>query len=249
MPAVPVVAAIAVDFSIADAVTATIGSEILGSTLLANAATGAITGAIGGAAGSLVGGGNVLKGAETGAIGGAVAAPVTQGVTNVLGSSGADLVSNSVARSIGRGVGTTAGALATGAKPSQALTRGLISGGVDAIFGQPSANASSSDKALLSAEKGLASSYLNQQFNSPSQSRSSYQGQYSQQTSPQVSQKDYSVASTGQGQSPGSQALSQALRLGDAGAPIFGSQGEEKKKGVWNKESLRYMGNSGEQNG
>jgi len=48
---------------------------------------------------------------------------------------------------------------------------------------------------------------------------------------------------TGAGQSPGSQALGQALRVGDAGAPIFGGdKDKEGKKSGWNLESLRYMG-------
>ena len=49
-----------------------------------------------------------------------------------------------------------------------------------------------------------------------------------------------SVTTTGAGQSPGSQALSQALRIGD---PVLGSgDKEEGKKSGWNVESLRYMG-------
>jgi hypothetical protein len=36
--------------------------------------------------------------------------------------------------------------------------------------------------------------------------------------------------------------LSQALRIGDPGAPIFGGDKEEGKKSGWNVESLRYMG-------
>lgn len=45
---------------------------------------------------------------------------------------------------------------------------------------------------------------------------------------------------------PGSQALAQALRIGDVGAPIFGTDKDEGKKAGWNVESLRYMGNVGE---
>lgn len=45
---------------------------------------------------------------------------------------------------------------------------------------------------------------------------------------------------------PGSQALAQALRIGDVGAPIFGSDEEKGKKAGWNVESLRYMGDVGE---
>jgi hypothetical protein len=44
--------------------------------------------------------------------------------------------------------------------------------------------------------------------------------------------------------SPGSQALAQALRIGDAGAPVFGGEKEEGRRSGWNVESLRYMGNS-----
>ena len=43
---------------------------------------------------------------------------------------------------------------------------------------------------------------------------------------------------------PGTQALAQALRIGDAGAPVFGGDKEGGKKSGWNVESLRYMGNS-----
>lgn len=45
---------------------------------------------------------------------------------------------------------------------------------------------------------------------------------------------------------PGSQALAQALRVGDVGAPIFGGDKEEGRKSGWNIESLRYTGNVGE---
>jgi hypothetical protein len=53
-----------------------------------------------------------------------------------------------------------------------------------------------------------------------------------------------SVTTTGAGQSPGSQALSQALRIGDPGAPILGSSDKEggAKESGWNVSSLRYMG-------
>jgi len=47
----------------------------------------------------------------------------------------------------------------------------------------------------------------------------------------------------------GSQALGQALRVGDAGAPVFGGDKDKSKRSGWNRESLRYMGNSGDSNG
>jgi len=43
---------------------------------------------------------------------------------------------------------------------------------------------------------------------------------------------------------PGTQALAQALRVGDIGAPIFGRD-EEGRKAGWNLQSLRYMGDVG----
>jgi len=53
-----------------------------------------------------------------------------------------------------------------------------------------------------------------------------------------------SVTTTGAGQAPGSQALAQALRIGDPGAPILGSSDKEggAKESGWNVSSLRYMG-------
>lgn len=45
---------------------------------------------------------------------------------------------------------------------------------------------------------------------------------------------------------PGSQALAQALRIGDVGAPIFGADEDKGRKAGWNVESLRYMGDVGE---
>ena len=48
--------------------------------------------------------------------------------------------------------------------------------------------------------------------------------------------------------SPGSAALAQALRVGDAGAPVFGGDKDKSKRSGWNTESLRYMGNSGDSN-
>jgi hypothetical protein len=44
--------------------------------------------------------------------------------------------------------------------------------------------------------------------------------------------------------SPGSAALAQALRIGDAGSPIFGKDEEGRRSG-WNLKSLRYMGDVG----
>jgi hypothetical protein len=63
-------------------------------------------------------------------------------------------------------------------------------------------------------------------------------------TTTQTTQQQQPVSPIQTQASVGSQALSQALRIGDAGAPIFGGDKEEGKKAGWNVESLRYMGNS-----
>ena len=46
--------------------------------------------------------------------------------------------------------------------------------------------------------------------------------------------------SSSAGETPGSEALGQAVRT-DAGEPLFGGKKKGKKSG-WNVESLRYMG-------
>jgi len=63
-------------------------------------------------------------------------------------------------------------------------------------------------------------------------------------TTTQTTQQQQPVSPIQTQASVGSQALSQALRIGDAGAPIFGGDKEGGKKAGWNVESLRYMGNS-----
>lgn len=238
MPAIPIVAYVAVDYAIGTYVAEAIGAEILGSTLLANAATGAITGAVSGGAVAAATGGDVGKGIEQGAIGGAVAAPVSKYVSGELAEAGA---SRDVARSVGRGTGTTAAGLATGRDLESSLKSGVISGGVDFLFGEPPAGASKEDKALLSAEKGFTTQAVNQLF-APTQTSRSAQTAGGGGFAP----SDTSATTTGAGQTPGSQALAQALRVGDAGGPIFGGGGEDtQKKSGWNVESLRYMGQEG----
>lgn len=54
---------------------------------------------------------------------------------------------------------------------------------------------------------------------------------------------DRTRAATQTAAGPGSQALAQALRIGDVGAPIFGRE-EEGRRAGWNLRSLRYMGDS-----
>ena len=57
-------------------------------------------------------------------------------------------------------------------------------------------------------------------------------------------------ASRQAGSTPGSAALGAALGTAEAGGPIFGATGDEKKKKpVWNVQSLRYMGQGEESSG
>ena len=235
MPAAAVVAYVAVDYAVGAAIAEAVGAEILGSTLLADVATGAITGGLAGGAAAAATGGDVGKGIEQGALGGAVAAPAGKYVTGELAEAGA---SRDVARSVGRGAGSTAGSLATGRDLESSLKSGVISGGVDFLIGEAPKGASAEEKALISAEKGLATQAVSQLF-APTQTTRSAQTVGGGGFAP----TDTGVTTTGAGQAPGSQALAQALRVGDAGAPIFGGGGEDtQKKSGWNVESLRYMG-------
>ena len=85
-------------------------------------------------------------------------------------------------------------------------------------------------------EKGLTSAALNNIFNQPA----SYQPN---QPSPTSTFGTSNTNIAGGGSDVGSAALGQALRIGDAGSPVFGSgEKEGEKQSGWNVESLRYMG-------
>lgn len=232
----PVVAAV-VEFIVADAaaetVTTAVANSILGGTVLAAPVTGAVLGGLGGAVGAAVTGGDIGKGIESGFIGGGIGAGVGKEIGGLAQEAGA---SPELAKAIGKGVGTTAGGVATGQELGAAATRGLISGGVQYGFGDAPKDASKADQAILAAEKQLATQAAGSLFAPKTTFTTSEQaGGASQPTS---------VATTGAGTSPGSQALAQALRL-DPGAPVFGGEKDkEGKKSGWNVASLRYMGNS-----
>ena len=241
MPAVPFIISFAVESAIGAAVAEAVGAEIMGSTLLADAASGAIKGAVSGGISAAAQGGDVEKGVTGGAVGGAVAGGVTGQAGQPDPTMDAPLreasgVSAIAPREVARGAGAAAGVLARGGSPKQAATGGLISGGIDYIAGTQTADASQTEQALTSVGKGLASKYANEIF-SPAPTRSA-------QTEGGGGFGSTSVTTTGAGQAPGSQALSQALRIGDPGAPILGSSDKEAgdKKSGWNVESLRYMG-------
>ena len=142
-------------------------------------------------------------------------------------------------KAVATGLGQTSGSLATGSNLETALKQGVIAGTVQGAFGSPTSESTALDRALNVGEKYITSKELSNALFQPSPVRSA-------QTVGSGTTLDTSATTTGAGQSPGSQALGQALRIGDAGGTIFGSSDKEGggKKSGWNVESLRYMGNS-----
>jgi len=236
MPAIPFI----ISFAVEEAIGAAIAEEV-GSAILSKAITSTISGAIS----SEVQGGDAGKGAERGLVGGLVGGAVGEAVSGapaeidpVTGVTEAPATgiratdAAQYAQPIGRGAGSAAGTLATGGTPKQALVGGLVTGGLDAAYGDTKGDP------LASAEKAVIGRTLTDYF-APSTSYRTSQTEGGGGTAAPTS-----VTTTGAGQSPGSQALSQALRIGDPGAPILGSSDKEggDKQSGWNVSSLRYMG-------
>jgi len=236
MPAIPFIISFAVEEAIGAAVLESVGDAILSK---------AITSSISGAISSEVQGGDAGKGAERGLIGGLVGGAVGEAVTGTpetpAPSSPEDFTPATgvratelaeYAKPIGRGAGAAASTLATGGTPKQALVGGLVTGGLDVAYGDTKGDP------LASAEKAVIGRTLTDYF-APSPTRSA-QTVGGGTAAPEPT----SVTTTGAGQAPGSQALSQALRIGDPGAPILGSSDKEggDKQSGWNVSSLRYMG-------
>ena len=235
MPAIPFIISFAVEEAIGAAVLQEVGSAILSK---------AITSSVSGAISSAVQGGDPVTGAEKGFVGGAVGGavgeavsgapaeidPVT-GVTEAPATGVRATDAAKYAQPIGRGAGSAAGTLATGGSPKQAVVGGLVTGGLDVAYGDTKGDP------LASAEKAVIGKTLTDYF-SPAPTRSA-------QTEGGSTASTAGVTTTGTaGQAPGSQALSQALRIGDPGAPILGSSDKESgdKQSGWNVSSLRYMG-------
>ena len=236
MPAIPFIISFAVEEAIGAAVLESVGNAILSK---------AITSSISGAISAEVQGGDAGKGAEQGLVGGLVGGavgeavsgapaeidPVT-GVTEAPATGVRATDASQYAKPIGRGAGSAAGTLATGGTPKQALVGGLVTGGLDVAYGDTKGDP------LAGAEKAVIGRTLTDYF-APSPTRSA-QTVGGGTAAPEPT----SVTTTGAGQAPGSQALSQALRIGDPGAPILGSSDKEggDKQSGWNVSSLRYMG-------
>ena len=237
MPAVPFIISFVVDSAIGAAVAEAVGAEIMGSTLLADAATGAIKGGISGGLSAAAQGGDVEQGVTRGAAGGAAGAAVTGQVGQPDPTIDAPLreasgLSAVVPTQVAKGGGSAAGTLATGGTPKQAVIGGLVTTGLDYAYGDTKGDP------LAAGEKAVIGRTLTDYF-APSPTRSA-QTVGGGTAAPEPT----SVTTTGAGQAPGSQALSQALRIGDPGAPILGSSDKETgdKQSGWNVSSLRYMG-------
>jgi len=236
MPAVPFIISFAVDYAIGAEIAAAVGTEIMGSTLLADAATGAIKGGISGGISAASQGGDVeqgvTRGAAGGAAGGAVAGQAGQPDPTIDAplreASGLSAV---VPTQVAKGGGSAAGTLATGGSPKQALVGGLVTTGLDYAYGDTKGDP------LAAGEKAVIGRTLTDLF-APSTTYRTAQTEGGGTAAPT------SVTTTGAGQAPGSQALAQALRIGDPGAPILGSSDKESggKESGWNVSSLRYMG-------
>ena len=236
MPAIPFIISFAVEEAIGAAVLESVGSAILAK---------AITGSISGAISAGVQGGDPEEGAKSGFVAGGVSAGVGQAVggtaaeidpvtgveTPATGIRGTEYAE--YAKPISRGAGTAAGTLATGGTPQQAIVGGLVTGGLDVAYGDTKGDV------LAGAEKAIIGRTLTDYF-APAKTRSAQTVGGGSTAAPEPT----SVTTTGAGQAPGSQALSQALRIGDPGAPVLGSGDAEEgdKESGWNVSSLRYMG-------
>ena len=236
MPAVPFIISFVVDYAIGAEIAAAVGTEIMGSTLLADAATGAIKGGISGGISAASQGGDVEQGVTRGAAGGAASGAVTGQVGQPDPTIDAPLreasgLSAVAPTQVAKGGGAAAGTLATGGTPKQALVGGLVTTGLDYAYGDTKGDP------LAAGEKAVIGRTLTDLF-APSTTYRTAQTEGGGTAAPT------SVTTTGAGQAPGSQALAQALRIGDPGAPILGSSDKEGggKESGWNVSSLRYMG-------
>jgi hypothetical protein len=236
MPAVPFIISFAVDYAIGAEIAAAVGTEIMGSTLLADAATGAIKGGISGGISAASQGGDVEQGVTRGAAGGAAGGAVTGQVGQPDPTIDAPLreasgLSAVAPTQVAKGGGAAASTLATGGTPKQALVGGLVTTGLDYAYGDTKGDP------LAAGEKAVIGRTLTDLF-APSTTYRTAQTEGGGTATPT------SVTTTGAGQAPGSQALAQALRIGDPGAPILGSSDKEGggKESGWNVSSLRYMG-------
>ena len=186
--------------------------------------SGAVIGALGGASQAAVEGQNIWQGAVRGAEAGGISAGIAPEITKGAEALGA---SKDVASAVGKGLGTTAADVALGVPFKTALEMGGISGLTS--YAIPGKDIGSQ------LERGVATAGLDKLIAPKTQAGITQLG-----AAPITGQ--FAKTQT----TPGTGALSQALGVGDLGAPVLGG-GTDKtsKKNVWNVESLRYMGGGG----
>lgn len=213
---------------------AVVAPEILPAIGTAVGASGATATAVG--AGVVAGGTTLLAGgtpkqaaksAVAAGIGSEIAQAVDPAIVETVG------VSPETSKAIATGAGVTGGEVATGSNLKEAAKKGVIAGGVQALYGTPSSDASGTEK----LSTAYAKQYTTQAINAATTPQKTRTPQ-----SADTSSATYTAVNT----TPSSSALGQALRIGDAGAPIFGASDKENegKKSGWNVESLRYMNSS-----
>ena len=217
-----------------------VGATILGSTVAASVVTGAIAGAVGGAAGAAVTGRDIGKGITQGAIFGGIGggiSNVAKGIAPSVSEYAKDTlgVSANTAKEIGTGVSSLATGTATGLIRGQDIGTALKGGALgaastvasDYLIGDP-ASKSTTDRVLNASERGLVSAGISKLVGADP-SAPSMGGGYT----------PSSVTTTGQsGVGVGSQALAQALNVGDPSSSLYSKTGG-KSQNVWNQASLR----------
>lgn len=231
---------------IVSSLTGTVGQavqNITGSTVVADIATGAFKGGIVGTTlggiSAIAGGRNVGEGMYSGLEYGAASGAIRG--WNV-GGKLEPYVGDRASQGIQAGLEEFAGQEATGSSLRESLLEGGTVGLATGLF-PTKEGATAGQQAFTAAERELAKQliggYLAERYGDTGATGSTVPS-----SAPPPGATPSGVT-YGQGQqpSPGSAALAQALRVGDAGAPIFGSS-EEKGKAPsgWNVESLRYMG-------
>jgi hypothetical protein len=240
MPAAVVIAEIVVSDVVAEAVTAELVGTALAGTIAGDALVGAVAGAAAGGTGAAISGGDIGQGIFEGALSGGVSSGVTDIAKNIMPNVGNFAqetlgIDAKTAKEIGTGVNKLATGTASGLIRGQDLGTALKGGAIgaagtvagDYLIGDPSSK-SFSDKLINQAEKGLISAGVSSAFGSSPSTPTSATG-YSPST----------VSTTGQsGGGAGSQALAQALNVGDPSSSLYSKTGG-KSQNVWNQASLR----------
>ena len=242
MPAAVIIAEIVVSDVVAEAVTAELVGTALAGTIAGDALVGAVAGAAAGGTGAAISGGDIGQGIFEGALSGGVSSGVTDIAKNILPNVGNFAqetlgVDAKTAKEIGTGVNKLATGTASGLIRGQDLGTALKGGAIGAVgtvagdylIGDPSSQ-SFSDKLINQAEKGLISAGISNAFGS---------GNNTYSPTAATGYNPSTVSTTGQSSSgAGSQALAQALNVGDPSSSLYSKTGG-KPQNVWNQASLR----------